>query len=180
MIYDFNLVNVLKLHAVKRCGIIEMSNEQSVAEHSYNVAMICMEILNDIDPQDLECEMRQNILEWALVHDLTELVTGDIPTPFKKAMDGSIEDYELKVFPKLTVHKKSLSKTELAIAKVADLLEAYVWISKYCIDTKKEEILSEIVANMVKVCDGIPDKFKHAVERVCYATVMEYSNAQRE
>jgi 5'-deoxynucleotidase YfbR-like HD superfamily hydrolase len=48
---------------------------QTVAEHSYHVAMLCIE-LSDGKPS-------AELLKAALYHDLPETVTGDVPSPAK-------------------------------------------------------------------------------------------------
>lgn len=166
MIFDFSMLDALRLSSIKRCGIIEMYRDQSVAEHSYNVAMLCMEIMNQMNPADVEFGMKQNIIEWALVHDLTEVVTGDIPTPFKEAISEDIKRYEEVCFPKISVHKKSLSELELTIVKIADLLDAFQFITKYCADSRVSDIVSEIHEKLTACEESLPSKFREAVHLV--------------
>ena len=112
---------------VKRYHTIQTIGNQSVAEHSFHVAMLCLEIckLNNVDcPAEL--------LKAALFHDLPEYKTGDVPatakwgSPGLKTLLDSLEDdviseYGLEVY--LTIE-------EATILKYADILELVM----YCVD----------------------------------------------
>lgn len=59
--------------AVVRYHTARMTRQQTVAEHSYGVAMLVLEI----EPTDFM------LVRAALYHDLSEAATGDIPAPAK-------------------------------------------------------------------------------------------------
>lgn len=138
MILDFSFEQVMRLYNIKRWGIVEMSKSQSVAEHSYNVAMISMGICVAIK------EPVNEAMTLALVHDLPELVTGDIPTPVKAHVGNDLEHFEMAMFPKLTQHKISVSPMSVRIVKLADLIDAKQFALKFCVDSRKHEIISEM------------------------------------
>ena len=70
---------IIRAGHVKRWHLVPMSVTQTIAEHQYNVAMLCMLI----HPQP---DFDTNIAaRWALIHDLPEVVTGDVPTHVKAA-----------------------------------------------------------------------------------------------
>jgi len=73
-------------NSVKRWHTWPTLQEQSVASHSWGVAMI----LKYIYPEATSVDMLM-----ALTHDLAEYVTGDIPYPFKKrspkVQDGVVD-----------------------------------------------------------------------------------------
>ncbi|RNJ76028.1 MAG: HD domain-containing protein [Nitrosopumilus sp. H13] len=74
MMLDFfkaaaNLKNTPRQGWVEKLG---MSNSESVADHSYLVAVICM-VFSDIGRHDSE-----KIIKMALLHDLAESITGDL------------------------------------------------------------------------------------------------------
>lgn len=169
MIHDFTINKVLSLSNIKRCGIIDTSKEQSVAEHSYNVAMICIEIFNRVPKEDVEYAMRQNVIEFALAHDLSEIVTGDIPTPFKKELGDAMKKVEQSLFPKITLHKESLTELEVDILKAADLIDAVRFIGKYGMGSEIPNIVNEILDNL-RIC---VKKIKGSYGKAVYGVAIE-------
>lgn len=170
MILDFSYGQVMRMSNVKRWGIITMSRQQSVAEHSYNVACIAMaisgEILNSSSARhDIDYQVTINnaaLLQWCLCHDLPEVVTGDIPTPLKRMVGDTIELFEMKLFPAHYEMKTMMLKScplEHAIYKVADYSDAIQFARAFCIDTKKEEIIREMVAHAKQVIDDMDKNF---------------------
>lgn len=112
---------------VKRYHTIQTIGQQSVAEHSFHVAMVCIEIQRR---NGVQCSAE--LLKAALFHDLPEHKTGDVPAtakwgspPLKALMDeleeDIIEEYGLQV---------ELTHEEKIILKYADSLELVL----YCLD----------------------------------------------
>jgi len=145
MILDFSLTEVMRLSNIKRWGIIEMSREQSVAEHSYNVAMISMAIYKNLEFDSPINESQ--LICWALYHDLPELYTGDIPTPVKKYLD--LDSFDNEVLP-LYAGIKQLHRDSVIdqIVKAADYIEAIQFAEKFCVDSRGPEIIRDIQKNM--------------------------------
>lgn len=69
---------VIRAQYVRRWHLVPMSMSQSVAEHQYNVAMLLV-MMPAKDGIDVNAAVA-----WAMVHDLPETVTGDVPTHIKK------------------------------------------------------------------------------------------------
>jgi 5'-deoxynucleotidase YfbR-like HD superfamily hydrolase len=151
MIFDFTFEDVMRLSNLKRWGIVEMSRSQSVAEHSFNVAMIAAYIVDRLPSGVKPAGLRETVINWSLVHDLPELVTGDIPTPIKAEIRESLKAAEQELFPEITTYKQNVGKFGLAICKVADLMEAIQFANKFCIDSRKKEIIDELVWKMEEV-----------------------------
>lgn len=106
----------LRAAIVPRWAIIKMAKPQSVAEHSFNVALITRAILSNFIEQQLD---DNEIIVAALDHDWAEeIYTGDIPSPAKRPgpVVGGIGH---------------------AVIKLADVIEAYVFASKNCIDSER-------------------------------------------
>ncbi len=151
LVFDFSLRDVMKLSNVKRWGIVEMSREQSVAEHSYNVALISLGLIYNthlgVQPQKVSI-----MLKWALCHDLPELLTGDLPTVIKGSMGDAIAKLEKDNFPQLVAYGSDVKEYDRAIydiVKLADLIDAYQFASKFCINhVQQEELLNELLGKM--------------------------------
>jgi 5'-deoxynucleotidase YfbR-like HD superfamily hydrolase len=111
------LNDILRASFVKRWIITPTTREQSLADHTFNVVMIARAIAKKLDIDDV------NIMKAAIVHDLDEIMTGDLPTPLKrKAMESG---YNLSQLYE-TVTKRELRPREETIVHLADRMEA-IW-----------------------------------------------------
>ena len=100
MIFDFNLATQLRLSAVKRWGIVEMSRQQSVAEHSYNVALIALNLVGaSVGHKGFSKEDESLLLTLCLVHDMPEVFSGDIPSTIKGAFKEELDDWDFTLMP---------------------------------------------------------------------------------
>ena len=112
--------DLLTLSHVPRWSIVPHIGHQFVADHSFRVAIILLELC-----QRLDFELDANGLIWALVHDGPEAWTGDISGPFKPP------NSDAHVTPWWHNIKRSISPTTLALVKLCDLIEGATWISKW-------------------------------------------------
>lgn len=187
---DFSFSQHMRMSSVKRWVIIEMSRAQSVAEHSFNVAVIANGLLDKLaldiigqgpstkfdDSYDEWKEgqlasMRADVLEWALMHDLPEVLTGDIPSPVKTHLSSAIASMEGNLFPGYGNMKRRLKGTVVeTLVKLADYIDAIQFAKRFCIDPKRAEILSEMSINMEGVIYEAEKKYgipvRQAVEAV--------------
>lgn len=129
-----------ELSFVRRWGIHRRLLEQSVAEHSYYVALYAMQIAKFIGwPQNYSGTVGElgGLLRAALLHDVPEVITGDPAGPVKRqtmAMMGERaigEGVARRFGPEVAIeieaanHPTSNAGKEIkAIVKVADSLDA--------------------------------------------------------
>jgi hypothetical protein len=81
---DYKLQGIRPFHliqGVKRWHTLELSAPQSLADHHWAVTMLLKMICPDALPV---------MTDWAMVHDMDELVSGDIPGHFKAGMDEKV------------------------------------------------------------------------------------------
>jgi 5'-deoxynucleotidase YfbR-like HD superfamily hydrolase len=78
---------------------------------------------------------KSKALELALIHDIDEAWSGDLPTPFKK-----LKNLQESTFKPDT--------NEAFIVKLADLLEATVFLDRYGVNAQhiSDKIYSEVIA----------------------------------
>ena len=107
--------------------------QESVADHSWRIALIAMLISNEFPQADMN-----KVIKMCLIHDLGEAFTGDIPTFEKTDADESREEDILtdwvKTFPEaerqqwlaLYEEMNALESTEAKIYKALDKLEAVI------------------------------------------------------
>lgn len=108
----------------RRCHGTKIIGEQTVAEHSFHVAMLCIEICQG--------KASAELLKAALYHDLPECETGDVPAPVKwksPAVAGALEEMEQEFNERHNLHV-SITAEELIILKWADSLE----LAFFCVD----------------------------------------------
>ena len=127
----------LRAGIVPRWAIIKTSKAQSVAEHSYNVAMITKIILSDFITTPLD---DNEIIVTALGHDFHEIYTGDIPTPAK------MRKTDAEAMP-----------IEKMIIKLADCIESYAFIKRNCADSLavKMWVMNELEIQINILCGAL-------------------------
>ena len=125
-----SLEQKLRTGHVKRWQIVRVAREQTIAEHMYRVHLIAKEIGERASLSERE---KRLVTEWSLIHDIPEVVTGDIATPTKRAMRQAVPDsdpvrhIELSLdedYKDVYEHCKTYSPIVLEVVKIADLIEA--------------------------------------------------------
>lgn len=108
---------------VRRYHTVETIGQQTVADHSWGVAMMVLQLQPDASA---------NLLKAALFHDLAEYDTGDTPAHAKwrsKPLKTALDDLERTVEDDLGIGV-DLTSDELITLKVADMLEL-LW---FCVE----------------------------------------------
>jgi 5'-deoxynucleotidase len=105
---------------VTRWHIVRTKKEQSVAEHSFLVAVLALEIAEQLDVSEEICH---DVVKYALFHDIAECLTGDIPSPMKSILGEGLAVIEQKVMRNYMRHVAVCDLTK-AIVKAADIAEA--------------------------------------------------------
>lgn len=131
-----SIIEKLRVGHVKRWQIVRVAREQTIGEHMYRVYLICSEICARIDIPD---DIKLKIIHWALIHDLPEVVTGDLATPIKSAMRNAVPESDpiKRIELELDADYNELYKTiksendqiVIKIVKLADLMEAAYFLS---------------------------------------------------
>lgn len=119
---QMNIQDLLRAESVKRWTIVHTTKNQSLAEHTFNVTMIARAICKKLRVDDY------NVMKAAMAHDLDEIRTGDIPTPFKKAAKDQGVDLN-DIYERVT--DRQLGGLEQSIVKSADRLEALWFVTNF-------------------------------------------------
>lgn len=135
---------IYKLKHIPRWNLKHNMQPENVKEHSFDVATIAhmiAEIHNTIDEDKLDTG---KIALYALYHDATEVLTGDLPTPVKYSNQEISDAYNMveeKASEKLLLtlpenlksryndllnYKDNEDKRVYTIIKCSDLIAAYV------------------------------------------------------
>ena len=163
-----------KLKRTRRTGWVEagVRDPESVADHSYRVALLSM-LLSDQQGLDTLKAVRM-----ALLHDLAEAVTGDL-TPRQKTPDHEAE--ELRAFkglvaglppPQRRAYEAAMDEYakgetgEAALVRAADRLEMVLQALEYVESGSKADLAQfmdiqvpvEYAALYKKMLEGVPSR----------------------
>ena len=101
---------------VTRYHTVNLIRRQSVGEHTYGV-MVMLNLLTGFS-------VSPGLYEAALLHDVPEAETGDVPSPTKRAMASQgWDDFELKVLGRYGLGRPLLTPEEKRLLALADMLE---------------------------------------------------------
>lgn len=121
--FEMTMCDVLRAQDVQRWNMVK-TDRQSLAEHSFNVTMIAMRLCHSLGTDPV---LRDQIMWHAMMHDLMEVYTGDIPTTTKLALDEKSNSYLGNVENRLHFTARHLvtpNPMVNSVVKLADMLEA--------------------------------------------------------
>ena len=131
-----------KLKDVTRHAYTSGGRHESVAEHSWRIALMAFLMKDEFAHLDMD-----KVIRMCLIHDLGEIFTGDIPTFLKTDADTEAEDDLLdrwvKTIPSplgeemraLYAEMNALETEEAKLYKALDKLEAVIQHNESPIDT---------------------------------------------
>ena len=115
---------------VPRWVILRRHRQQYLAEHSYFVAIYAQQVARLIQYEDL-----YEVVWFALLHDIDETITGDIPGPIKRAAFDKtkarsvMQDVMIDKFGADITTDASFTNDEVrAIVSVADSIEEICYL----------------------------------------------------
>lgn len=142
----------LRAQYVKRWHTVRLSHDQSLADHTFNVMIIALELAKRVGRSE---EERGQILMQALEHDLNEVVTGDIPTPTKKRLSKDSQEH---------LSNGSVDR----IVKVADAMETafQIWQHGLGMGAHTGQVRNYVMDQLDVMFDALPDQLNRAVNDV--------------
>jgi len=175
MIENLSSSDILLAQHVKRWHMIRMQSPQSVAEHSYNVAMLTIKMLRDLDKEGaygISPEEQLAVIEWALCHDIHEIEHGDVPSP--SGVDrGATED----LFWDKRRREVGPSFEARNFVCLMDKVEAYIHFHHHGYDGKRDgKYISDYLRDRVDralaqfsapICDYVNSMMDEATELYC-------------
>lgn len=121
---------------------------QSLAEHSFNVAQIALEILRRLgEPENWAGQ----VALLALDHDLDEIFYGDIPS---QAKEKPPYDWSVTLRPAM-------------IVKMADIIDMYTYIHAYRADRHGKQVTHYVYHMYKDMVDELPAHIWPTVASVC-------------
>lgn len=140
LIEFLNIIEKLKCNT--RHSWTSNGKQESVAEHSWRVAVMALLIADEFPGVNIE-----KVVKMCLIHDFGEAITGDIPAFLKTKQDEENEDsainHLLELLPKHINNEFSglfdeiskLNTPEAKLFKALDNLEALISHNETSIDT---------------------------------------------
>lgn len=120
---------IMRFHAVKRWHMIDTTRQQTLAEHSANVAALAFYIAQTV-PQGY-FGLPQHIASGALFHDMGEVFSGDLPTPTKKYI-GGLNELESRLLP--DEFRIALNLQQKLMIKLCDIADGIRFIRLHGVD----------------------------------------------
>lgn len=120
---------VMRLHAVKRWHMIDTTRQQTLAEHSANVAVLAFYIT--ASTPGMFFGGANNVAAYALLHDIAEVFTGDIPSHTKTELRG-VQELEDDTLP--AMFRTEHSPNTRILVKMCDLADGIRFIRLHGVD----------------------------------------------
>lgn len=155
------LADVLRAADVNRWQIVRMTRHQSVAEHTFNVMLVALDIAEAMGFKD-----RYAIMQCAMMHDIPEVLTGDIATPTKRVLEVSdrLDAIEGRV-EYLGIKTKDYDPMVRHIVKLADLVESAVFLHHFGVGKHAEHVLDQL-NKRIECFDEAKEVFEKALNAV--------------
>lgn len=146
--------HMMRLQHVNRWTLVPTTRPQTVAEHSYNVTALVREFGIRVKLPDNHIMMLTNA---ALVHDASEAIYGDIPSPTKAAMKQEGFDFNAVMEEEMTWLPSQLA----AVLKAVDMWESMYFLSNWGTGQRASYVHGEIEARfnqkMADICSWSPN-----------------------
>lgn len=140
-----NLRHKLRACHVKRWHIVECTKVQTVAEHSFNVALLAEEICKLIGADQ---DFKLMVQRYAIHHDIPEVVLGDLPTSVKSVFgDDALEEVE-KISDMLDPLSGMGSPAIHRVVKLADLLDSVIFLAQHGVGTHARKVREVIIKDI--------------------------------
>lgn len=153
---------MLDAQYTKRWSLVGTDTENTVATHSFNVAVIAMAIrrkmFNTLHISEAD------VCYFALLHDIKEVYTGDIPTPTKVKMRAA--GFDPETFDPEVPDENQPPPEIKAIIKLADLIDNSIFIAEHGTGTRARVAAAEVSRRLADALDGAPTDLQVAARWV--------------
>jgi len=142
-----NLRQRLRSSHVKRWHIVETTKTQTVAEHSFNVALIAEEIAGLLK-EDVWID---DIIQYAIHHDVPEVGLGDLPTSLKHVFGREELDKVEELSKEMDPESYTNYDTVKLIVKLADLMDSIIFLAQHGVGTHAKMVRGKIITEASRV-----------------------------
>lgn len=128
---SLRITDLLALSHVPRWSIVPRLKEQTVADHTFRVIVIALELNTRLGLLPERCLNIGDMVLAILYHDVSECKTGDVPTPAKIAMGYDPDQLKHCKWLEGLDPYESLPEALRMIISIADQLEAFTWLERW-------------------------------------------------
>lgn len=147
-----DIQDLVRLQDTKRWTVVNTARQQSVAEHTMLVTFIAIDIATRMGIPFNSPEMTEVTL-CALLHDVDEVYTGDLPTPAKARL-GTKAKASLSQY----ADSQGASKQAKSVVKMADIIETTWFIGQYASGIHAEQVADEMVRDLDRFMESLPGR----------------------
>lgn len=137
----------MRVSHVKRWQIVRTAREQTLAEHLYRVWLLVREFGPRVGLTPDEVRAAEN---FALLHDLPEVKTGDIATPVK-SMLPPLDHIESAFSHEHLDAMAACTRKSLKLVKLCDLIEAAAFLQVEAVGQHALSVLVDIEGRVEKI-----------------------------
>jgi 5'-deoxynucleotidase YfbR-like HD superfamily hydrolase len=179
------LTDQLRAGHVNRWQIVQTARPQTLAEHSYHVCALAGELALLAQWPGLDDpHQRLELIFWAMYHDLIEVKTGDLATPFKECLRQAggaeiVQEAERIADEEYSEMHARVRGTPIgAIVKIADMIEAAYFLQDNGLGSHAQEVLANIYRSIRELANDSVEDFPdlhlyHAAQLVCERVIRE-------
>lgn len=158
---NLNLKDCYRSCSVTRWQIVKTVKNQSLSEHSYQVALITKRLCQ------LYCESEEftNQAVWyALTHDMAEVLTGDLASPLKKLLGPmalkNLSELEgsIKVLGNSPLPGTSRDSEIRKVVKIADIIEAIAFLTQEASTNHGWSVMSHLQERLDNLNDPVVNR----------------------
>lgn len=166
---EFSFDDMMRTGHVTRWQIVRTARQQTLAEHLYRVWVVTTHLTKVLD---ISHETASSANIWALMHDLPEVITGDLASPIKQAMRDAIPDDDPVRNIELALStsyrhawedaKRRTNDTEptaYEIVKLADLIEAKCFIGCEYVGNHAKAVFDEMCGKVEDYANTLSDRY---------------------
>jgi len=139
--------DLMRVSHVKRWQIVRVGREQTLAEHLYRVFLLVREFGPKVG---LTSEDQSAAEQFALVHDLPEIMTGDVASPVK-SMLPPIDHIEATFTRQHIDAMAACTRKSLKLVKLCDLIEAAVFLEVEGIGQHASDVEDSIIEKIKEI-----------------------------
>ena len=156
--------------------MVGKDKESTVASHSFNVAMLAMEIRKRMFNTPGIDEM--TVCYFALIHDVKESYTGDIPTPTKTAMKAA--GFDPDNYDDSHADEQTPIDRVKDIIKAADLVDNCIFIGEHGTGARARVAYAEVRGRLDSYLAGAPEDLRRATAETMNYVLNRSSDAVEE
>ena len=136
-----------RMQYIGRWALMRNSRIENIKEHSFDVAVIahCLTVIHNKNEKDKEGAILPDpykVQAYALYHDCTEILTGDLPTPIK---------YRNKEITKAYKEVESEAAASLVQLLPEDMRAEYMELLAPSMSTEEEQLIHRLVKAADKI-----------------------------